>query len=99
MQYEYTLISGKNDSREDATALAELLNRKLRDDADMPIHVNLIRLNEARSGLSAPEAKRVDAFCKVLESHGISATVRRKLGADINAACGELRAIKNQQTL
>ena len=99
ISFEYTLISGKNDSREDATALAELLNRKLRDDADMPIHVNLIRLNEARSGLSAPETKRVDAFCKVLESHGISATVRRKLGADINAACGELRAIKNQQTL
>lgn len=99
ISFEYTLISGKNDSREDALELSELLNKKLRDGVDMPIHVNLIRLNEARSGLSAPELKRVDAFCKILEDHGISATVRRKLGADINAACGELRAIKNQQAL
>lgn len=99
ISFEYTLISGKNDSQEDARSLADLLNRKLRDGADMPIHVNLIRLNEARAGLSAPETKRVDAFCALLEARGISATVRRKLGADINAACGELRAIKNKQTL
>lgn len=99
ISFEYTLISGKNDTPADAETLAQLINKKLRNDTDMPVHVNLIRLNEARAGLSAPEVKRVDAFCKILEGRGISATVRRKLGADINAACGELRAIKNNQTL
>ena len=58
----------------------------------MPIHVNLIPVNEVaetefrRSGRDA-----IAAFAKVLESKGIRATVRRKLGADINASCGQLR--------
>lgn len=99
ISFEYTLISGKNDSPDDAGELSSLLSGRLRAKADMPVHVNIIRLNEARSGLHAPEMKRVDAFCKILEGHGISATVRRKLGADINAACGELRAMKSGQTL
>lgn len=99
ISFEYTLISGKNDSQKDAVLLANLLNKGLRRGTDMPIHVNLIRLNEARSGLSAPDIARVNSFCSILEKNGISATVRRKLGADINAACGELRAVKNKTTL
>ncbi len=99
ISFEYTLISGKNDSREDAIALSNLLNHKLRKGCDMPIHVNLIRLNEARAGLSAPDMKKVNDFCALLEKNRISATVRRKLGADINAACGELRAVKNNTSL
>ncbi len=99
ISFEYTLISGKNDSREDAISLSNLLNRVLRKGYDMPIHVNLIRLNEARAGLSAPDMKRVNDFCKILEQNRISATVRRKLGSDINAACGELRAVKNKTSL
>ncbi len=93
ISFEYTLISGKNDSRENANALAELLNRSLRSRNDtMPIHVNLIPVNEVeetefvRAGDEA-----VKAFAKVLESKGIRATVRRKLGSDINASCGQLR--------
>ncbi len=99
ISFEYTLISEKNDSPADARSLASLLNAGLRRGTDMPIHVNLIRLNEARQGLYAPDVKRADAFCKILESKGISATVRRKLGADINAACGELRAVKSGQKM
>lgn len=96
ISFEYTLISGKNDSPKDALSLAALLNKGLRRGCDMPIHVNLIRLNEARAGLSAPDVARVNNFCAILEKNGISATVRRKLGADINAACGELRAVRNK---
>ncbi len=96
ISFEYTLISGKNDSREDALSLSKLLTASLRMDTDMPIHVNLIRLNEAREGLSAPDNERVNAFAALLEKNHISATVRRKLGADINAACGELRAKRNK---
>ncbi len=99
ISFEYTLISGKNDSRDDALSLAELLNKGLRKGCDMPIHVNLIRLNEAREGLSAPDMARVNNFAALLEKKGIGATVRRKLGADINAACGELRALKNNTAL
>lgn len=98
ISFEYTLISGKNDSVADAAALASLLNRYLRVDGDMPIHVNLIRLNEGRKGLSAPDSARVTAFAARLEKSGIRATVRRKLGADINAACGNLRASKRKET-
>ena len=93
ISFEYTLIAGKNDSVENAQKLARVLNAKLRSRTDtMPIHVNLIPVNEVdeteftRSGKDA-----VAAFAKTLESKGIRATVRRKLGSDINASCGQLR--------
>lgn len=93
ISFEYTLISGKNDSRENANALAELLNRSLRSRNDtMPIHVNLIPVNEVEeTGFVRAGDEAVKAFAKVLESKGIRATVRRKLGSDINASCGQLR--------
>ena len=93
ISFEYTLIAGKNDSREDAQRLALLLNRALRTrNETMPIHVNLIPVNEVEeTGFKRAGAAAVKAFAAVLEKNGIRATVRRKLGADINASCGQLR--------
>jgi len=93
ISFEYTLISGKNDSSADALELAELLNRNLRSKTDtMPIHVNLIPVNPVEeSGFSSSDKKTVASFAAILEKKGIRATVRRRLGADINASCGQLR--------
>ncbi len=93
ISFEYTLIAGKNDSTEAAVRLAELLNRALRTRSEgMPIHVNLIPVNEVEeTGFKRTGAKAVKAFAATLERHGIRATVRRRLGADINASCGQLR--------
>ena len=93
ISFEYTLIAGKNDSRAAAEKLALLLNRSLRTRTEgMPIHVNLIPVNEVEeTGFKRAGAAAVKAFAAVLEKNGIRATVRRKLGADINASCGQLR--------
>ena len=93
ISFEYTLIAGKNDSRENAAALAKKLNSALRTDGEtMPIHVNLIPVNEVtETGFVRSGRQAVAAFAAVLEKHGIRATVRRKLGSDINASCGQLR--------
>lgn len=93
ISFEYTLISGKNDSKEQASQLAGLLNSKLRSKKDtMPIHVNLIPVNEVReNGFTRSSAKAISEFAAELERKGIRATVRRKLGSDINASCGQLR--------
>ena len=93
ISFEYTLISGKNDAPEAAKRLALLLNRSLRSRTDtMPIHVNLIPVNEVEeTGFRRADKQAVSRFCAVLEENGIRATVRRKLGADINASCGQLR--------
>lgn len=93
ISFEYTLIAGKNDSTANAEKLARVLNRHLRTrEQTMPIHVNLIPVNEVdETGFRRSGREAVAAFAKVLESRGIRATVRRKLGADINASCGQLR--------
>lgn len=95
ISFEYTLISQKNDSPEAALRLAELLNRKLRPakaSAPFPIHVNLIPVNTvSETEFSASDKQAVAKFASVLEKHGIRATVRRRLGSDINASCGQLR--------
>ena len=58
----------------------------------MPIHVNLIPVNEvAETGFCRADRRAVSRFAAVLEENGIRATVRRTLGADINASCGQLR--------
>ena len=91
ISFEYTLISGKNDSKADATELALLLNSYFRP-IGAPIHVNLIRVNEVKeTGFKKGSAESVNAFAATLEKRGITATVRRKLGSDVNAACGQLR--------
>jgi 23S rRNA (adenine2503-C2)-methyltransferase len=93
ISFEYTLISGKNDSVSDAEELASLLNSKLRTrSSSMPIHVNLIPVNEVEERDFIHSGKKaISAFAATLEKRGIRATVRRKLGSDINASCGQLR--------
>ena len=100
ISFEYTLISGKNDSPEQAEKLARLLNSRLRSRNDtMPIHVNLIPVNEVtETGFVRSGERAVRAFAKTLETRGIRATVRRKLGPDINAACGQLRRAAAKET-
>ena len=91
ISFEYTLISGKNDTEDDAKELANLLCSFFRP-IGAPIHVNLIRVNEVReTGFKQGSADSVNNFAKTLEKFGVVATVRRKLGSDVNAACGQLR--------
>ena len=83
ISFEYTLIKGFNDSYEDAKELASLLKGML-------AHVNLIPVNEVtETGFKKPE--NVNKFKDTLIKLGINATVRRELGSDIDAACGQLR--------
>jgi len=99
ISFEYTLISGKNDSDRDADELAALLKSAFRG-TGAPIHVNLIRVNEVKeTGFKEGTRASAEAFAKRLESKGIVATVRRRLGRDVNAACGQLRraSIKNSE--
>lgn len=91
ISFEYTLIGGKNDTREDADELAGVLKRAF-SGTGAPIHVNLIRVNEVKeTGFHEGSREEADSFASRLEAHGITATVRRRLGADVNAACGQLR--------
>ncbi len=91
ISFEYTLIHGKNDSISDADELAALLKRAFAG-TDAPIHVNLIRVNEVKeTGFKEGSRESADNFAKQLEKRGIVATVRRRLGSDVNAACGQLR--------
>ncbi len=83
ISFEYAMIDGVNDS----DAQADLLAKKIRG---MPGHVNLIPLNDVVESEFKP-SRRVAAFQKRLESHGVTATVRRSLGGDIDASCGQLR--------
>ena len=93
ISFEYTLIQGKNDSREQAQKLALVLNRALRTRSEtMPIHVNLIPVNEVEeTGFKRAGAQAIKQFAATLEKNGIRATIRRRLGSDINASCGQLR--------
>lgn len=91
ISFEYTLISGKNDSEADAKELATLLKNAFRG-TGAPIHVNLIRVNEVKeTGFKKGSTESANNFAKTLEGLGVVATVRRRLGADVNAACGQLR--------
>ena len=83
ISFEYAMIDGVNDH----DWQADLIAKKLKG---MPGHVNLIPLNDVVESPFKP-SKRVAAFQKRLESHGITATVRRSLGGDIDASCGQLR--------
>ncbi len=83
--FEYALIAGVNDSELHANLLAALLRGML-------AHVNLIPLNPVEgTGYARPSRDRVVRFLAVLKRAGVPATVRRELGADIDAACGQLR--------
>lgn len=88
--FEYTLVKDKNDSTSDALHLASLLKGML-------CHVNLIPLNKvSETGLDTSSKTNAIKFQEILESQGIPTTIRRELGADISAACGQLR-LKNRR--
>ncbi len=93
LSFEYTLISGENDSPEQAEQLARLLNGSLRPAGEtMPIHVNLIPVNSVKErDFVRSDDDAIKRFMAVLERRGIRATLRRRLGPDINASCGQLR--------
>ena len=83
ISFEYAMIDGVNDS----DWQADLIAKKLKG---MPGHVNLIPLNDVAESPLKP-SKRVRQFQQRLENHGVTATVRRSLGGDIDASCGQLR--------
>lgn len=85
ISFEYTMIKGVNDSEN----VARILAKKLKG---MLCHVNLIPVNEVDETLfKKSDTKQIEKFIAVLEKNGITTTVRRKLGSDINASCGQLR--------
>lgn len=85
ISFEYALIDGVNDSPKHAEELVKLLKGMLS-------HVNLIPANPVvENNFKRPDTKKINAFKSRLESLGVNATVRRTLGADINASCGQLR--------
>ncbi|MCQ2507046.1 MAG: 23S rRNA (adenine(2503)-C(2))-methyltransferase RlmN [Lachnospiraceae bacterium] len=85
LTFEYSLMKGINDTIDCASKLSKLL-------AGKNCHVNLIPVNEVKErGYSKSLSKDIEDFKKVLEKNHIPVTVRREMGADINAACGQLR--------
>ena len=89
ISYEYAMIDGVNDSTGQADRLAQLLRGQ-------PGHVNLIPLNDVAESPLRP-SRRVRQFQQRLEDQGVTATVRRRLGGDIDASCGQLRRKHIQQ--
>ena len=85
ISFEYALIDGVNDQPEHAMELIKLLK-------GMGTHVNLIPVNKVNeTGYKRGQRESVEAFAKLLNDNGQNATIRRELGSDINAACGQLR--------
>ena len=83
--YEYVLLSGVNDADEHARELGQLLKSR-------NAHVNLIPMNDvAPLSLTAPSSPRTEQFANALRSWKVNVTVRKRKGADIDAACGQLR--------
>lgn len=90
ISFEYAMIKGVNDSDECAYELADRLKNIL-------CHVNLIPVNNVReTNYIKSSVERQKRFIDILSSRGITATVRRTLGSDINASCGQLRASKKK---
>ena len=91
IHFEYAMIDGVNDRQEDARELLALLK-------GLPAHFNLIPLNHVEESPLKPSSKAAVArFQQILESGGITATVRRTLGGDIDASCGQLRRKYHQK--
>ncbi len=84
--FEYVMIKGLNDSREAAFELAEKLRGLL-------CHVNLIPVNPIKEKpYQRPSLKQIDEFSSILSDRGLEVTIRRELGQDVEAACGQLRS-------
>ena len=91
ISFEYAMINGVNDTKEAAKELIRRLK-------GLPAHFNLIPLNHVEESPLKPSTKQaVAAFQKLLEDAGIPATVRRTLGGDIDASCGQLRRKYNKE--
>ena len=76
---------GVNDSKEDAKALSKLLKGR-------QCHINLIPVNEIKENtMKRPSKKTIEEFEKIVSDYGLDVTVRKEMGNDINAACGQLR--------
>lgn len=90
VSFEYTLIKEVNDSRECAEELSELIKGML-------CHVNLIPVNnvDERNNIRSTD-ESVNNFLQILQKNGINATIRRTLGSDINASCGQLRRKRSE---
>ncbi len=85
ISFEYAMIDGVNDTDEHARLLAERVKK-------VGGHVNLIPLNHVEEREFAPtKPERLKAFTKILQDRGINVTVRRRLGSDVDASCGQLR--------
>ena len=85
ISFEYAVVSGVNDSEDNAKELARLLKGML-------CHVNLIPVNPVKeNSYKKPNRAKIEQFCKLLNSLGINTTIRRTLGSDIDASCGQLR--------
>ena len=92
ISFEYSLVGGVNDSDECARELAGKLKGML-------CHVNLIPVNAVEgTGCFSPSSKRVQIFCDRMNDAGITTTIRRTLGSDINASCGQLRRRNLQES-
>lgn len=90
ISFEYTLIKDVNDSSENALELASRLK-------GMNAHVNLIPVNDVKERGNVKSSKKaILNFQNILKKSGINATIRRTLGSDINASCGQLRRLKNR---
>ncbi len=91
ISFEYALIDGVNDSKEHAHELGRLLSGML-------CHVNLIPVNPIKEkNFKRSEKNAIKVFTETVETYKISVTVRRRLGSDINASCGQLRAEENNK--
>ena len=91
ISFEYAMIDGVNDSEEDARELLRRLK-------GLPAHFNLIPLNHVEESPLKPSSRAAVAkFQKLLEDGGVPATVRRTLGGDIDASCGQLRRKYNKE--
>ena len=91
IHFEYAMIDGVNDREEDAKELLRRLK-------GLPAHFNLIPLNHVEESPFKPSSKTAVArFQKILEDGGVTATVRRTLGGDIDASCGQLRRKYNKE--
>lgn len=85
ISFEYVLIDGLNDSYQSALDIKNLLK-------DIKSHINLIPLNKIKEYDEKPStSENINKFKKYLEDFGFNVTIRRELGADINASCGQLR--------
>ena len=83
--FEYSLVGGVNDTKQDAETLTKLIGK-------FPCHVNLIPVNPIKErDYVQPDRSECEAFRNKLEKNGINVTIRREMGRDIDGACGQLR--------